>query len=839
MALAGTDAGNYVLTGQPTLSADIEPRELTVVSALALSKVYDGTTVASVTNAALFGVVSGDQVAPANDTVGTFATHRVGTNIAVTTAITLGGADAGNYVLRGQPSLAADITAKNLTISGATATNRPYNGTAVTGLTGGSLVGVVSVGGTPDNVTLDASAAVATFADSASAPNKPVTVSGYALAGADAGNYTLSQPTGLTASILGLPVTVTGVMANNIIYNQGTATTVSGGTLVGIQAGHSVTLDDSQGVGNFTNSVVGTNKTVQVSGYALAGPDAGRYAIIQPTATAAILPKILTVSGASAASKVYDRTNSAVVSGANLAGVLGSDVVTLANDTVGTFAQITVGTGINVTTAMTLAGADAGNYALTQPSLSANITPKPLTVTGATAADKEYDKSTTAVVSGASLSGVISGDTVTLAQATVGAFSQVTVGSNLTVTTAMTLAGADAGNYSLSQPSLTANITPKTLAVSGLTVADKPYDQTTMATVSGGNLAGVISGDTVTLDLSGVTGVFTNASAGNGKPVNVSGLVLVGSSASNYVLPAISGITGKITPLPITVTNVQVAWATNTNTVPNVVLRGKEISGSTSVGLDLSGAGLVGVLTNVTNDLASLSFGGTANFVTGGVGTNKPVVTALVLTGGAAANYTLLQPTNVVGEVWAGSLQAGDDTLALAANSLSYTTMNIPLSTLQANDGLGNGNAIFAIGQRFNGYNAVRRGNVVTITLPTGLMAGDVFEYTLTEDLDQDGTIDPGEQVTAKVSLASTTELAGTLAVYSTQTKIIGGNNFYEVVFVTMPGARIQVQRNTTLNAASWADVGTALTADANGYVVYQEAAPGSGSVFFRAYRAP
>jgi hypothetical protein len=834
MALAGTDAGNYVLTGQPALTADIEPRELTVVSALALSKVYDGTTVASVTNAALFGVVSGDQVVPANDTVGTFASHQVGTNVAVTSAITLGGADAGNYVLRVQPSLAADITPKNLTISGAVATNRPFNGTLVTGLTGGSLVGVVSVGGAQDNVTLDASAAVATFADSGSASNKPVTVSGYVLTGPDAGNYTLTQPTGLTASILGLPLTVTGVTAQNLIYNQGTQTTVSGGALVGLQSGHNVTLDDSQGTGNFSDPLVGTNKTVQVSGYALAGPDAGRYAIIQPTATADILPKILTVSGALAADKVYDRTNTAVVSGANLQGVLGSDVVNLANQTVGTFAQLGVGTGINVTTAMTLAGADAGNYALSQPSLTANITPKPLTVTGATAAAKEYDKSTTAAVSGASLSGVISGDTVTLAQATAGSFSQINVGNNLTVTTAMTLAGADAGNYALSQPSLTANITPKTLAVSGLTVTDKPYDQTTNATVTGGVIAGVISGDTVTLDLTGVTGAFATASAGNGKAVNVSGMALAGSSASNYALPSISGITGRITPLPITVTNVQVAWATNTNTVPNVALRGKEISGSTSIGLDLSGAGLVGVLTNVTNDLASLSFGGTASFVTGGVGTNKPVVTTLVLTGGAAANYTLMQPTNVVGEVWAGSLQAGDDIIALATNSLSYTTMNIPLSTILANDGLGNGNAIFAVGQKFYGYSAVRRGNVVTISLPTGLIAGDVFEYTLTEDLDGNGVIGAGEQVTAKVTLRSSADLAGTLDVYSSG---ISGSTF-EVIFVTMPGARIQVQKTTSLSPANWLNVGTPMTADANGYVIYSESTS-AGSGFYRAFRAP
>jgi hypothetical protein len=834
MALSGADAGNYLLAGQPTLTADIEPRELQLISAVALDKQYDGTTLATVSNAAFFGVISGDQVVPANDTVGTFVTHRVGSGIAVTTAITVGGVDAANYILRVQPTLAANITPKALTISSVTANNRPFDGTLTTTLSGGSLAGVVSVGGVLDDVTLDSNAAVATFADSASAPNKAVTVSGYSLAGPEASNYTLTQPTGLIASILGLPLTVTQVTANNIIYNRATATTVSGGTLVGVQAGHTVTLDDSQGAGNFADALVGANKTVQVSGYRLAGPDAGRYAIIQPTTTADILPKILSVSGATAANKVYDKNTSAVVSGATLVGVLAPDVVSLANDTAGTFVQDAAGNGLTVTTGMTLTGADSANYNLAQPSLTANITPKPLTVTGAVAANKEYDKTAVATVSGATLSGLIAGDIVALTNHVTGTFSQVNVGTSLPVTTVMALTGTHAANYSVSQPLLTASITPKTLGLSGISVADKPYDQTTTATVAGGTIAGVISGDIVTLDTNGVTAVFASATVGAGKSVNLSGLALAGAEAGNYTLPAISGISGRITPLPITVTNVQVAWATNTNAVPSTLLRGKEISGSTSIGLDLSGAGLVGVLNTVTNDLASLSLGGTANFATAGVGTNKPVVTSLVLAGGAAGNYTLIQPTDVLGEVWAGSLSAGDDIVPLAVNSLGYTKMNIPLSTLLANDGLGNGNYAFSVSQRFNGYSADRRGNVVTITLSNGLIPGDVFEYTLTEDLDGNGSIGAGEQVTGKVTLQSSTNLAGTLSVHSST---LNGSNF-EVVFVTMPGTRIQVQKTTSMSPANWVNVGAPMTADANGYVIYSEAIS-AGSGFFRAYRVP
>jgi len=47
----------------------------------------------------------------------------------------------------------------------------------------------------------------------------------------------------------------------------------------------------------------------------------------------------------------------------------------------GTFSQATPGSGLAVTTAMTLEGADAGNYLLTQPTLTATITAPEITHT--------------------------------------------------------------------------------------------------------------------------------------------------------------------------------------------------------------------------------------------------------------------------------------------------------------------------------------------------------------------------------------------------------------------------------------------------------------------------
>ncbi len=114
-----------------------------------------------------------------------------------------------------------------------------------------------------------------------------------------------------------------------------------------------------------------------VSGQTLGGADAWKYTLAEPTATADITAKELTVIGIAATSKVYDGNTTATLTGApgTLAGVVGGDTVTLDGAAVGTFADKNVGSGKTVTVSgQTLGGVDAGNYTLTEPTLAADIT---------------------------------------------------------------------------------------------------------------------------------------------------------------------------------------------------------------------------------------------------------------------------------------------------------------------------------------------------------------------------------------------------------------------------------------------------------------------------------
>lgn len=89
------------------------------------------------------------------------------------------------------------VSPKELTVTGAAAASRAYDGTKTVAVTGGTLQGVVG----SDDVTLISANASGTVASADAGSGKAVTVAGYTLSGTAAGNYTLTQPTGLTAAI--------------------------------------------------------------------------------------------------------------------------------------------------------------------------------------------------------------------------------------------------------------------------------------------------------------------------------------------------------------------------------------------------------------------------------------------------------------------------------------------------------------------------------------------------------------------------------------------------------------------------------------------------------------
>ena len=205
--LSGADAMNYSLVSVETDNlvsvattlADITGLPVTG-SFTAANKVYDGTAAATVTGRSLSGVVGGDDVMLTGGTA-TFSDKNVGVGKGVTlTGATLSGTDAGNYSLVSVETALADIT--GLPVTGSfTAANKVYDGTTAATVTGRSLSGVV--GG--DDVEL--TGGTATFSDKNVGVGKVVALTGAALSGTDAGNYSLVSVETALADITGLPVT--------------------------------------------------------------------------------------------------------------------------------------------------------------------------------------------------------------------------------------------------------------------------------------------------------------------------------------------------------------------------------------------------------------------------------------------------------------------------------------------------------------------------------------------------------------------------------------------------------------------------------------------------------
>ena len=261
-----------------------------------------------------------------------------------------------------------------------------------------------------------------------------------------------------------------------------------------------------------------------------------------------------------------------------------------------------------------------GFNASTASSKTQTVSTKPLTVAGASVTSKVYDGTPAATLAGASLAGVVGGDTVTLSNASSGTFSSKDTGSAKTVTTAMTLTGMSAANYTLTQPALTGSITAMPLTIIGVTAGTKAYDGSTAAVLTSGTLSGgVLSGETVTVTAG--TGDFSNASAGTWA-VTASDYMLGGANVGNYVLsgqPVPPNATITARPLQLTGTRIYdgtTSAAAGILAVSNKA-SGDDLSLAGSVTLAAKNVGSQGVVASaapaiVQYKAGSLTGGGTA-----------------------------------------------------------------------------------------------------------------------------------------------------------------------------------------------------------------------------------
>ena len=202
-ALEGDAAANYKLTAQPdAVTADITVKEIKIVdTAVETSKIYDGSPDAKITEKGTFdGLINGDKV----DIVTGKAAYddkNVGNGKTVTFyEFALSGDDAANYVLAAQPAnTTASISAKELTIADLKVKDKQYDGKNTAAIDGTpTLVGVV------DGDVLTLINGVPSFDSVKIGKNIAISFTAFTLSGdsVSVGNYTLTQPSGITANIV-------------------------------------------------------------------------------------------------------------------------------------------------------------------------------------------------------------------------------------------------------------------------------------------------------------------------------------------------------------------------------------------------------------------------------------------------------------------------------------------------------------------------------------------------------------------------------------------------------------------------------------------------------------
>ncbi|MCL2052320.1 MAG: alpha-amylase family glycosyl hydrolase [Lachnospiraceae bacterium] len=360
--------------------------------------------------------------------------------------------------------------------------------------------------------------------------------------------------------------------------------------------------------------------------------------------------------------KTYDGTT--LVTGLSIAsptGILGGDDVMIDYDNA-EFDNPNVGLQSVFVTGLKLLGNDAGKYILTNNSLEVYGTPINKANLTLTAHDKVVLVGEAEPNYTYSLSGLVGTDT----DAGFAIPPSFTLDRPFTSTVAdefdIIPSGAVSANYNFNYVNGKLTVTDLIpVDITGLFAADKTYDGTASSLLTGTpGLSGVIPGDEVSLSGTAV-GAFTDANAGNGKLVTVTGLYLSGADASKYYLVA-PVLSADIIPAPLSVIGFDIfKYYDGTNIV--------------------TGLGAIGFSGLVGSEAASITAGSvTAFYDDENAGDNKPITFNhhFGMSGGTAnpANYTISPPSGIFGSI-ARAAQTQPAAPTLALKTANEITLNV------------------------------------------------------------------------------------------------------------------------------------------------------------------
>ena len=348
VVLKNTALTSYFTVTPVTLT--VTPKVLTATATVA-NRAYDGTTSA---DASLFldGFV-GSETLTATNTASFNSKNVVDANTVTVDSVTLAngtnGGLASNYTLADGQTVAANITAKDITLAGVTADSRAYNGNTDATL-GGTATGLVD----GESLTLSGQ-----FASKDAASNIAVTVlTADAADGSGlASNYSLAAGQTVTATIDQAVLTATATVANRAY--DGTTSADASLFLDGFVGSETLTATNTA---SFNSKNVVDANTVTVDSVTLAngtnGGLASNYTLADgQTVAANITAKDITLAGVTADSRAYNGNTDATLGG-TATGLVDGESLTLS----GQFASKDAASNIAVTV-LTADAADGSGLA--------------------------------------------------------------------------------------------------------------------------------------------------------------------------------------------------------------------------------------------------------------------------------------------------------------------------------------------------------------------------------------------------------------------------------------------------------------------------------------------
>jgi hypothetical protein len=254
-----------------TFEADnlsITERELEVSGVLANSKVYDGSTVASlnISSYQWVNAVSGDEInLVLINPIGEFESANVGSQISVTPDLSVSGSAASNYSFQ-QPELFADIVQKIVIIAGTfTANDKPFDENTNATFSSNNLVLVGFIGSDDDNVSL--SNVEIDFDDAFFDGLQPVRITSASLSGSAAGNYEILLAGAPTAEARIIMFRIWGYkfedMNNNGVWDDGEPGVEGWEIRLGSANGAEMTYTDANGFYAFDHILPGSYSVLE------------------------------------------------------------------------------------------------------------------------------------------------------------------------------------------------------------------------------------------------------------------------------------------------------------------------------------------------------------------------------------------------------------------------------------------------------------------------------------------------------------------------------------------------------------------------------------------------